>query len=202
MTKVKSNPSRVNPKTPTKANVSFTIEDLKDIGDASSLIQAVHQAIREYEVNYTREHQDANPYLKKLKCLRDKIIQTQYDQNTYNLIELILSEETPTCIKPEGEFNEQNWEKFNDRCKEARNENIAAAKKLKPKKIDLNRDYFAHMGGVALVIKALTNSIPVLKHQSGNPYDPDINILQDLRDILVQEHYGWEAFGLFESITE
>ena len=206
MTKVKSNPSRVNPKTPTKANVSFTIEanadDLKEIGDASSLIQAVHQAIREYEINYDLKKQSENPHLKNLKWLRDKLIQTQYDQNTYNLIELILSEELPPVVKPEGEFNEQNWKKFNDRCKEARNENIAAAKKLKPKKIDLNRDFFAHMGGVALVIKALTNSIPVLKHESGNPYDPDINILQDLRDILVQEHYGWEAFGLFESITE
>ena len=205
MTKVRSNPSRVNPKTQTKSNASFTFEanadDLKEIGNASSLIRAVHQAIREYEINYDLKKQSENPHLKKLKWLRDKLIKTQYDQPTYNLIELILSEEIPTFIRAEGDFNEENLKKFNDRWAEAKKENIAAARMLKPKKIDLNRDYFAHMGGVSKVIKALTNSIPVLKHESGDPLDQDINILQDLRDILVQEHYGWEAFGLFESIT-
>jgi hypothetical protein len=194
MTKVRSNRTSVNHTTPPKPNVSFTIE-----ANADDLIGALNHSITELELQSHNERNEKA--LCKLKWLREKFIETNYDANTFKLMRLILSEDLNSFRKPVGEWNAANFEKYNERSREIRQKNIASAKLLKPKRIDLNRDHFASIGGISQIIKALTNSIPVLTHESGDPYDQDVNLLSDLRDTLVKEYYGLEAFNLFERIT-
>lgn len=202
MTKVQSNQSKVNQAIQPKdaKSVTFTANqsELKEIGGVGSLIQSVNLAIQELQL---MPDLAKSPSLKNLEWLRDNLIKNNYDQSTYNLIELLLSEKKSSFIRPTGEFNEENFNKHKEACNKVRERNIALSKLLKPKAIDLNK-YFDYEGGVASLVKCLTNSIQGLENQSGNPTtDPDIFLLTNLRDTLVREHYGEKAFALFESLT-
>jgi|GEM_PF-4482745 len=137
-----------------------------------------------------------------LKSKLYKLIQGGYDQNTINLMELILSEdeegETVSPGKVYGEFNKTNCRKYQADQRKKRIANINFAKLLSPKSIDLN-SFFDYRNGIAGIIKSLTAAVDEYGFKNSCP--ADAFLLSNLRDTLILEYYGQEAFNLFESLT-